>query len=129
MIFLYIIGAFVLFVISMQLMVRWRGSRKRGTRVEGLGGELGKAVSSGKTVLAYFYSPSCGACRAQTPIIDAMRKQHRGVFKINVADDLPTARVLGVMATPTTVLIKDGIVEEFMVGPRNESQLRASLGA
>jgi thioredoxin 1 len=62
-------------------------------------------------VCVHTLTPSCGACRTQTPIIDTLSKSHRGVFKINVTDDINTARALGVMATPTTVLIKDEVIQ------------------
>lgn len=74
--------------------------------------------------LIYFFSDACGMCKPMTPVIDRLSTEHRNVVKLDVARHLELARRFGVMGTPTTVLVRDGKVEQIWVGVRSEAQLR-----
>lgn len=125
-ILLVLIGVLSLLV-GFQLFALVRARMARGRQVEGLTGELGRAVGSGSKVLAYFWSPSCGSCRAQNPVIDRLQKEFPNIVKVNIAEDMAPARALGVMGTPSLVLIAEGKVQEFLVGVYSETKLRALL--
>jgi len=84
-------------------------------------------VKSGSKVMMYFYSPNCRACKALTPVLRALSKKHKNVFSINIAKDMDTARKLGILGTPSIVLVEDGIIKEFMAGAIGESQITAML--
>jgi thioredoxin 1 len=88
---------------------------------------IGKSIEWGNGTiekrLFYFYSPKCGPCRRMTPIIDKLAQQYPTVTKVDVSDEPETASRFGIRATPTTVLVKDNIIEEVMLGARSENQL------
>mgnify|MGYP001604349336 FL=1 len=123
----YVLGGVLFLFIGMQFFVIWKSKRNKGRKVEGLNGQIGKSVANGGRVLAYFYSPSCSACRTQTPVVEKLQSEFSNVFKVNVADDLDTARAFGVMATPTTAIVNGGVIAELFVGAKSEKELRAYL--
>ncbi|MDH3252609.1 MAG: thioredoxin family protein [Ignavibacteria bacterium] len=125
-----IIAAVILMFFGFQILVITRSRRSRGTRVPGTPGRLGEAVKEGGRVMAYFYSPSCRACRAQTPIIEHLRSRHPNVFSVDASASPETARAFGIMATPSVVIVENGVIERAIVGSRPEGALeRALLGS
>ena len=112
----------VLFFGFQLLMVR-RMKRNKGKAAPELSGNRGEAVQSGALALFYFHSPSCGACRTMTPVVQRFTGGKSRCFSVDVSRDMDTARAFGVMATPTTVLVEGGIIRDFLVGPQPESRL------
>ena len=96
---------------------------KKGKAAPELKGVYGKAVKANGTSLFYFYSPSCGACRGMTPVVSQYTKNNPRCFKIDVSKDMETARAFGVMGTPSTVVVEKGIIKDFFVGAKGESDL------
>ncbi len=130
MLILYIIIAVILFFVFLNFSVVLRAKFRRGKLAPELGGELGKAIRSGERVMIYFYSPTCSACKVQTPIIDKLINSSNGktrIFKIDVSKDINIALKLGVMGTPSTVVIENGKIKEFFVGVKSENILRRFL--
>lgn len=85
--------------------------------------ELRKALDKGKSLI-YFYSPSCGPCKVQAPIIDKLKNELKHVVSIDISGDFRIARVFGVMGTPSTMIFENGIVKEMFVGTKSEEILR-----
>jgi thioredoxin 1 len=112
------------FFVFMQVFVWISGLLKKGKKLGNIKGELGRHIQSGKKSLVYFYSPACGACRAMTPMVDKMKKEFKEVFSVNLAKDMDTARVFGVMGTPATVIVENGEIRKFVLGARSEKFLR-----
>ena len=104
-----------------------RMKMKKGKPAPSLSGSYGKAVKSGETTLFYFYSPSCGACRSMTPVVERYAGRNDRCFKVDVSQDMETARSFGVMGTPSTVVVENGTIRDFIVGPRPEKELTALL--
>ena len=121
---LYIVLAIIGFFVFMQLYFVINGFLKKGKKIEGFGGDIGRKVQQGKKLLLYFYSPTCGACKAMTPVVDRMRQENKDVHKINLAKDMQLARIFGVMGTPATVLIEHAKIRKYVLGARSESYLR-----
>jgi thioredoxin 1 len=113
--FLFAVG-FVGLVVGMQVLVRLRSRAMIGKAVPELPGEVGRKVSHSKRALVYFFSPSCGACRAITPVVQKLKEHNPSVFAVDVTRDLSLARALNVMATPSTVEVADGAIVGFHVG-------------
>ncbi len=126
-ILLYIVLIIIGFFVFMQLFVWISGLTKRGKMIGNIKGELGRQIQSGKKLMVYFYSPTCGACKAMTPMVDRLKKEFKGVFSVNLAKDMETARVFGVMGTPATVVVKNGQIQKFVLGARSEKYLRDML--
>lgn len=130
MLVFYIVAGVLLFFILMNLSVVLRAKLKKGRLVPNIGGEIGKAINKGEKVILYFYSPTCSACKVQTPIIDKLISAGNGktkIFKIDVTKDINVALKLGVMGTPSTVVIENGKIKEFFVGVKSENILRRFL--
>jgi thioredoxin 1 len=96
---------------------------KKGKSVPDMNGAHGRMVKNGSKVMMYFFSPNCRACKSITPIIRSLSKKHKNVFSINITKDMDTARKLGILGTPSIVLVESGIIKEFMAGAIGESQI------
>ena len=105
--FLFFVVAFVVFLrLGLKLYVLKKAKTKEGMMVE--------SFSNG---VIYFYSQRCGACKAMEPQVEALTKELE-VKKVDVfsGDGHNEAKKFGVMATPTTVLVKNGKVHKVFVG-------------
>jgi len=123
MIIVYIIVGVIVLFFAMQYGMILKMRFKKGKQVPDLNGKYGNAVKSGRKAVFYFYSQSCHACKPMTPIIDKFVKKSRNVFKVDITRDMATAKKFGVMGTPSTVLVENGIIKEFLVGPQSEDKL------
>lgn len=123
----YVIGGLVLLFIIMQITVVSSSKKMKGNKITGLTGKLKELEREGSKGLVYFYSPSCHACKTITPIIQSMKTGHKNVFDINVADNFDIARIFGIKATPTTILVKDGVISEVIIGARSKNDLESFL--
>lgn len=128
---LFILGAILILVflfLLMQIFMVRKMRAKRGTHAPSLGGRFDDMMRKGK-VLFYFFSPSCRACRPMTPIIQSMAQKDKRLILSDVSRDSRMAQQLGVMATPTLVLVQEGKIADILVGYQDESRLRAWLAA
>lgn len=77
-----------------------------------LGAHLGRA-------LVYCYSPQCGPCRAMSREVDALVANGAPIFKLNIAEHRGVARDLGIRATPTLILVEEGVIARMVLGVKN----------
>jgi len=117
----HIVGFFVF----LRLLTWLSGRMKQGKTVQPFSGEISRRIQSGEKLLLYFYSPSCGACKSMTPVIDEMRKNKNNVYKINLAkeNERKIGQIFGVMGTPATVVIEDSKIAQFVLGARSKNFL------
>jgi thioredoxin 1 len=108
----------------MQIFVRLSTYLKKGKEITGIGGELGKKINAGEKLLVYFFSPTCGACRPVTPVIEKMKKENSNVYKIDVSQKPEVSRGFGVMGTPATVVVENRKIRQYILGARTESFIR-----
>ncbi|MEN3037582.1 MAG: thioredoxin family protein [Candidatus Kryptonium sp.] len=130
MVIVYILVGIILFFILLNLSVVLRAKLRKGKYIPEIGGEIGRAIKNGERVMLYFYSPTCSACKVQTPIIDKLINSASGktkIFKVDVSRDINVALKLGVMGTPSTVIIENSKIKEFFVGVKSENILRRFL--
>jgi thioredoxin 1 len=124
MLLFYFVIALIAFILAMNLSVVLRAKFKKGKVVNDIGGKIGEAIKRGERVMLYFYSPTCSACKVQTPIIDNLANGRTKIFKIDVSRDVNTALKFGVMGTPSIVVVEDGKIKKFFVGVKSENILR-----
>lgn len=110
-----------------QWWMKRKAKRLEGRPVPALGPDIDACLQEHGRALLYFFSPNCGPCRKMTPLIDAAAERHGKVFKFDVSQSLDIARKLGVMATPTTVLISGSLITHIDLGPLSASDLEARL--
>ncbi len=124
--------AFVFFFILLSLAVRlywaFKAKRMKGQDLPRLDGKFSK-FKRGKGLI-YFYSPTCKPCQAMKPIIDKLSRDPKlKVLKVDVSQDTETPRIFGVMATPSTVLVKNGKIVDVLIGPATENEIRKRLSS
>jgi thiol-disulfide isomerase/thioredoxin len=112
-----VVVSFFALNVGMQVLVRRRIQKLQGAPVPPLPGPLGQRVAGQPHALLYFFSEGCPACRAITPKVRALEKQHPGVFAVDVTREPELARALSVMATPSTVELSGGAIAGYHVGP------------
>lgn len=127
MIALYILIGIVVLFLGLQMIPRMISASKKGKDAPELNRQYNNAIKKSDPALFYFYSPQCGACKPMTPVIDKIAERYRNTLKVNVAEDMDTARKFGVMGTPSVVLVKQGKIAEYLVGPQPEDKIRSIL--
>jgi thioredoxin 1 len=120
MILVYIVLGIVLLFALMQFLIVFFAKRTKGNKITGLPGKLKMLEQKGSKGLVYFFSPSCRACTMQTPIIKSLQKNYKNIFDVDVSKDLQAAKIFGVKATPTTVVVKNGIIDEVFIGVKQK---------
>ncbi len=113
--FIAVVGVLLL-MLAVQLFARWRARKLVGKELR----------EFGRNVVVYFYSPNCGACQRMNPVIDELSRKVK-VKKVDVSnrEGLKIASQLGVLGTPTTVVVRDGKVKKAFLGfQRKENILK-----
>ena len=83
-------------------------------------------------VLVDFWAEWCGPCKMVGPLLEEIAVEHTGrlrIAKLNVDENLETARRFEVMSIPTMILFKDGDVQLRIVGAKGKGQLLQELQA
>lgn len=118
-IFLFIVSLVLLSTVT-QFLAQRAARKSEGQPAPALPGELGDAVKG--DVIVWFHAPGCAPCRAMKPTVEALGDKAR---IIDVSQDMHTAQAFGVMATPTTVVIRAGQIAAVRVGAMSPSALAA----
>jgi thioredoxin 1 len=75
----------------------------------------------------YFFSPHCGPCKAISPLVDTLREEFPHLIKVDVTENLDLAQSFGIAATPSFIVVTDGVVSEVKLGGVSASWLRERL--
>lgn len=86
-----------------------------------------EVLKSDKPVIVDFWAPWCGPCRFYTPIIEELGKEMQNVkfVKLNTDNAQETASKYGIMSIPTTMLFKNGKVEDVVIGAIPKDALKS----
>ena len=88
-------------------------------------------LGSGLPYLLVFSAAWCAPCRALTPIVDELAREHQGrvrVGKIDLDDSPEVGSRLGVRGLPTVVLFRDGQERGRVLGLTQKRRLLALAG-
>ena len=80
--------------------------------------------------LVEFDAPWCEPCRAQRPIIKALRKNYQGkaaVKKIDIDENRDIALDLGIQSIPTIILFNEGREMNRFIGVQTAEALNRAL--
>ncbi len=85
---------------------------------------IGKSVDILENGILYFYSPKCGACKIMEKIINKLPKEIN-IVKLNVFDESNASVIkkLNILATPTTVIVKNGRIYNVFIGVVKEEKI------
>ena len=88
-----------------------------------------EVLNSNKPVLLDFYADWCGPCRTVGPIVSEIANERSDVKvgKINVDEQPELAAQFQVMSIPMLAVIKNGKLENQVVGYRSKEQIEAML--
>ena len=88
-----------------------------------------EVLNSNKPVLLDFYADWCGPCRMVGPIVTEIANERSDVKvgKINVDEQPELAAQFQVMSIPMLAVIKNGELENQVVGYRPKEQIEAML--
>ena len=88
-----------------------------------------EVLNSNKPVLLDFYADWCGPCRMVGPIVSEIATERNDVKvgKINVDEQPELAAQFQVMSIPMLAVIKNGKLENQVVGYRSKEQIEAML--
>ena len=75
-------------------------------------------------LLLFFTSAQCRPCRSMYPIIDSLQRDASNVVKIELNEHMRFASQLNVRATPTIMIIQNGLIEKVLLGSQSEAKLR-----
>lgn len=121
-----VVSIVLLFIVLQFLMIRKSKSQK-GKLIENVDGVIGEAVDKHQNLLIYFWGPGCAACKPQTKIIENLKQSYDNILSFDISKDISRARKLGIMATPTILVIKNKVIEEVLIGVQKRERLIESL--
>ncbi len=76
----------------------------------------------------YFFTPACGACKVQEPIIAQLKQKYaNSIFKIDASKNREAARAYGVMGVPFIAFIENGKIVNAMAGVQSEANIENFL--
>lgn len=113
-----LVGIACAWLLWKQLHPRVVARRMLGRQVPEPSPEVGSGAR-----LYYFWSPHCGMCRGMTPLIERLRATRSNLIQINVVESPQLARSFGIAATPTLVLVRDGLVKKVLLGAQSETRI------
>lgn len=87
-----------------------------------------EAETKDDLVLIDFWATWCGPCRMQAPILEQLSAEipedELKIVKIDVDENLATARQFGIMSIPTLLFKKNGQVVKQVAGVHTAAQIK-----
>ncbi len=117
-----VIAALFILKIILQLILLKKAKKTVGVKLTDILPEF-----RGKDFFLYLYSPTCTPCIRLTPHIKALMSKGVKGKMIDVSKNIEVARKLGIMATPSVVIVKDGYVKDVLMGLINTEDIEKQL--
>ncbi|HUP34096.1 MAG TPA: thioredoxin [Candidatus Limnocylindria bacterium] len=89
-------------------------------------------VGAEGVMMVDFWAEWCGPCRAIGPVLEDLARLSGGAVtlaKVNVDENPGLAARYGIRSIPTILFVKDGKVQDQVVGAVPKAQIQAKLNA
>ncbi len=118
----------IILMLALKFIMQKRAQKSQGKSIDtSLFDEEIKTLLNGNKSILYFYTPTCGVCKQQTPIIDKLKEELSMVGKIDLSQNQSAAPEFGILGTPTTILMKGNVVGEVFVGLKKSDFLKTKF--
>lgn len=121
-----VVAGVLILIVGIQLLM-WRRARQSVGNVSPDTSSIDGPAASDPRRLYYFYSASCGPCRAIKPLVEKLRQTHRNLIPVDVSQNIKLARQFGVAGTPSFILVDGGSIREVLLGGQTERKLSRLL--
>ncbi len=126
--YLIFISVVVIIVFSMRFFMMKKARKNMGKEVDVslFDSTTAKMLSKNKSII-YFYTPTCGNCKVQAPIIDKLGEELNDVSKIDLTQRPALSSEFGILGVPTIAIMKGNRIANVFVGRQSESVLRTAF--
>jgi len=87
-------------------------------------------INHHNVVFVDFFATWCGPCRAMMPIVEELASEYQdkvAFYKVDVDKEEDLAEKFNIHSIPTFLIIKDGKIQEKIVGMRDKKDLVNAL--
>jgi thioredoxin 1 len=125
--FLTTVAAIVLLALALRFGMSMRMNRSVGKPAPDISEISGRTLGPDESAMVYFYGPHCRACKPMTPMVRAMGEQRDNVYAVDISEHPRLARDFGLIATPTVMLVRSGLISQVRVGTLSQARLEQML--